>query len=225
MAEELFTFQKFHEPEVANDIAEKLKGAGIFYKIENDDKMFDPTFARNPLQNETRIKLRPEDFEKADGVLAEYYNAYANNVDRDYYLFSFTNRELEEILIKPDEWGKLDYQLAQKILTERGETFDITELNYLKTKRLEELARPEKSPDVLIIAGYLFAIAGGIIGIIIGFLLTGSRKTLPNGENIFIYRPADRDHGKLILFIGFAVLLITLVYGRGIIRSRLTVIL
>lgn len=218
MNEDLLTFHRSHEPEITGDMARKLENAGIYVQLENDDKLFDPTFAQNPLQKETRIKLRPADFEKANEILADYYDEYAKDIDRDYYLFSFSNRELTEILAKPDEWGKLDYQLAQKILAERGETFDKNELDYLKDKRIEVLSKPDKSPVVLILLGYCFIVAGlfslGCLfaSLVIGFVLTGFKKTLPNGQTAFTYMKNDRNHGKVIIALSVMVLAVTLFY-------------
>ena len=139
MQEELLTFQKFKDIDIANDIAEKLKVANIHFEIEDDEKFFDPTFAKNPMQNEIRIKLKSIDFLKANEVLDDYYKSQTDNIDKDYYLFSFTDQELLEILTKADEWGRLDNQLAQKILKERGKEINPEELEILTNKRINEL--------------------------------------------------------------------------------------
>ncbi len=206
MPEELLTFKRFKDPDIANDIAEKLKFAKIYFEVENDDKFFDPTYANNPMSKETRIKLNPNDFIKANEALETYYQTQLNSIDKSYYLFDFTNKELFEILEKPDEWGDLDYQLSKNILIERGENLQQTELDYLKEKRIKELSRPEKSSKRLILAGYVSAIFGGLFGIIIGRILANTKTTLPNGKLIYTYTDSDRNHGNIISIIGFAVL-------------------
>ncbi len=206
MTEELLTFKRFKDPDIANDIAEKLKSSNVYYEIENDDKFFDATFANNPMAKETRIKLKASDFIKADEALETYYQTQLTNIDRSYYLFDFTNKELFEILEKPDEWGDLDYQLSKRILIERGENLQQTELNYLKERRIKELSKPEKSSRRLILAGYASAIFGGLFGIIIGRILANTKTTLPNGKLIYTYTDSDRSHGNTISIIGFAVL-------------------
>jgi hypothetical protein len=205
MAEELLTFQRFKDAEVANDIAQKLKDANVFFEIENDEKFFDPTFAKNPMQNEIRIKLKSTDFSKANKVLDEYYKSQTKNIDKDYYLFEFSDRELLDILAKPDEWGNLDYQLAQKILKDRGREIKIADLEILKVKRISELKRPEKSQNWLILIGYVSSLFGGFIGIIIGLILTTSKRTLPNGEIVYTYCDSDRKHGRVISGIGLVI--------------------
>jgi hypothetical protein len=205
MAEELLTFQRFKDEEVANDIAQKLKDASVFFEIENDEKFFDPTFAKNPMQNEIRIKLKSTDFSKANKVLDEYYKSQTENIDKDYYLFEFSDQELLDILAKPDEWGNLDYQLAQKILKDRGREIKIGDLEILKVKRISELKRPEKSQNWLILIGYISSFFGGFFGIIIGLILTTSKRTLPNGEIVYTYCDSDRKHGRVISGIGLVI--------------------
>lgn len=120
-----------------------------------------------------------------------------DKIDKKYYLFSFTNDELYEILIKSDEWNPFDYKLAQKLLINRGEKVDAEMLDSLKKERLKVLAKPEQNQNSWIVAGYLFSFLGGGVGIIIGYSLWSSKKTLPNGERIYSYKSVDRKHGKI----------------------------
>ena len=209
--EELLTYKRFKDPEIANDIAVKLKNSNLYFQIENDDRFFDATFANNPMAKETRIKLKSSDFLKADEALETYYENQLVNIDKTYYLFDFTNKELFEILEKPDEWGDLDYQLSKRILIERGENLQKAELDYLKGKRINELSKPQKSSNTLIWAGYVSAIFGGLFGIIIGRILANTKTTLPNGKLIYTYTDSDRSHGNTISIIGLAILVVSVI--------------
>ena len=71
-----------------------------------------------------------------------------------------------------------------------------------KNKRIEELRQPDRSSSKWIDLGYVFAILGGFLGFIIGYLLLTQKKTLPNGERVFAYSLEDRKHGKRILYVG-----------------------
>jgi len=213
MGDQLLTFQKFKDPEIANDIADKLRSAGIRCEIEDDHKFFDPTFSRNPLQNEIRVKLDPADFSKATKVLDDYYRSQLDTVDKDYYLFDFTDEELLQILTKPDEWGPLDYQLAQKILSDRGKEITGVELQSLKSQRISELEKPERSPTGLIIAGYISAVLGGIFGLVIGWILSTTKRTLPDGQFVYTYNSSDRQHGRIISGIALLMLISVLFFS------------
>jgi hypothetical protein len=56
MQEVFLTFKRFNHEEIANDLIEQLKKCKIEYQVEDSDKFFDPTFARNPLQREIHVK-------------------------------------------------------------------------------------------------------------------------------------------------------------------------
>ena len=57
------------------------------------------------------------------------------------------------------------------------------------------------------IAGYVLAALGGIVGVFIGHHLNTTKKTLPNGQRVYIYNADDRAHGKWIFFLGSAMFL------------------
>ncbi len=210
MTNELLTFQKFKDPDIARDIAEKLKQAGILYELDDDAKFFDASFAHDPMQQETRIKIRSSDFLKANQVLDDYYRMQVDQIGADHYLFAFSDTELMEILSKPDEWGRLDFQLAQKILHDRGYTIDNNTLETFREKRINELSKPEQSQILLIITGYISALLGGLFGLVVGWILTHSKRTLPDGSQAYTYNQGDRLHGRIISGISLLVIIVVL---------------
>jgi hypothetical protein len=67
--------------------------------------------------------------------------------------------------------------------------------------------------------GYISAFLGGVIGIAIGLNLWTMKKTLPNGERVYVYNENDRNHGKIMTVVGIIVLLCS-VYIQAKIRNR-----
>ena len=120
-------------------------------------------------------------------------------------MFDFTNDELYDVLLKYDEWSEFDYALAKKILIERGEKINQEILDSLKSERVNEMNKPEPSQKYWIIAGYIFSILGGFLGLIIGYFIWTSKKSLPNGEKIYSYSDSDRKNGKYIFYIGLII--------------------
>jgi hypothetical protein len=210
MAAAFQTFQKFNDIGLANEIAERLKQSNIDCEIENY-RIFEPSFANNTVEPDICLLLRPEDFVKAHQALDDYYKTQLDGVEKDYYLFDFTDQELLEILIKPDEWGHFDYQLAKKILGERGKEMTAEVLDLLKQQRKVDLSRKETAHKYLIWFGYFIALLGGFFGVIIGLTLTYYKKTLPDGETIYAYGESERNHGMRILIISAISLVFWLV--------------
>lgn len=180
------------------------------------EKFFDPSFANNAIDQDIKIKLKAEDFSKAHKTLEEYYGKTLEEVEPDYYLFDFTDEELMEIVAKPDEWGHLDYMLAQRILRDRGKEIKPQVVELLKKQRVKDLAEPETAGKYWVYAGYFSAILVGLFGIFIGWGLAYFKRTLPDGKRLYAYREEDRNHGIRILLISAVSLIVW-----GIVRWRL----
>jgi hypothetical protein len=209
MATDFVTFQRFNDKAAALALAEIFKGNNFEVELEDASANFDVTFANNEINKDFRVKLKPEDFERANIFLQQQAVKDLADIDPNYYIFDFSDEELKEIIEKQDEWSSLDFLLAQKILRERGVEVNVEQIQTLKAKRIEELSEPEKSPKLLIISGYVLAFIGGLLAIVIGAYLRNHKKTLPNGERVFGYAIADRAHGERILILGILGLIIS----------------
>lgn len=204
-------FRKFPSIAEAQELEVFLNNHNIETVLADNLPPVDVTFSGSTLLHEYEVGLKLEDFEKAEALLQENAENILDQVDKDYYLFDFTDEELYDILLKSDEWSSLDYTLAVKILEDRGNKIDTTVLKNLKTQRLTDLAKPEGNQKSWIIGGYIFAFLGGLIGLIIGYSIWTSKKVLPNGEKVYSYSENDRNQGKTIFYIGIIVLPITII--------------
>jgi len=220
MAAPYQTFQKFNDAGLAAVIAEKLKNKNIDYVLENEQPNFDPSYAFNHVEPTIHLKVSPTDFSRAHAALEEYYQDQLQDVDPDYYLLSFTDQELQEIIAKPDEWGHFDYALAKKLLADRGHVISSSTAEKLKQERLEQLAKPETTHIYWILAGYAGAVVSmityfyfwaGLFGLLTGYIFRYMKKTLPNGEKVYIYSPRERFHGKWMMIFSIAASIIWLV--------------
>jgi len=205
MEDDYSIFRKFPSLEQATELKTLLNNNGIETVLGDNEPPVDVTFSGNTLQNEIEVRIKQTDFKKAELLLEKDAEDLIENIDKDYYLFDFTDKELYEILLKSDEWNAFDYTLAQKILIQRGKSIDKDLLNSLKEERLKQLAKPEGNQKPWIIAGYFFMLLGGFLGLIIGYFLWTSKKTLPNGQKVYSYAESDRKHGKYIFFISLII--------------------
>lgn len=205
MKENYSIFRKFPTLEQATELKDLLSENGIESILADNVPPVDVTFSGSTLNNQVEIRIRQSDFKKAEGILEKNAEELIDQIDKDYYLFEFTDEELYEVLLKSDKWNAFDYTLAQKILKQRGKSVDKELLNSLKNERLKDLAKPEGNQKPWIIGGYVFSILGGFLGLIIGYFLWTSKKTLPNGQKVYSYSENDRKHGKYIFYIGLII--------------------
>lgn len=208
MTEEYKTYKIFNDYGLARDLETTLFQNNIEYVVDNTSLPFDPSFANNPLNQEYRVKIRPEDFVKANMILEKEAAVELQDVDPGYYLFDFSNEELLQLIAKRDEWNDFDFLLARKILDQRGVYLKISELVEMEEQRFEELSEPEQVKPGWMYAGFLFALLGGIFGIIMGWFISTNTKTLPNGESTYCYSESDRKKGRLMFIIGVVFLVV-----------------
>jgi hypothetical protein len=198
---EFLSYRHFRTIEDSEELTTALDENTIEYIIEEESPGVDVTFTGN-LEIEYHVKLHPEDFDKANEILEKQAAEGIDQIDSSYYLFQFSNEELFEILEKPDEWNELDYSLAKKIIKQRGVSISDEEVTGLKLLRNDELAQPEKASSFLIFMGYAFAIAGGLLGVFIGYYIYSTHKILDDGERVPCFEQNSRVKGKLMLYIG-----------------------
>jgi hypothetical protein len=212
MKEEFIIFERFNDKNSAEEFGKLIAEKNIEFVLEDNSLSFDPTFANNGFGKEFCIKLKKSDFEKVDKILTEKSEKEINEIDKDYYLLSFSDQELIEVISKSDEWNKFDVSLAKKLLKERGKEITEDQISEIKKQRIVELSKPEESQNIYIIIGYICALLGGLLGIFIGWHLLTYKKTLPNGNRIYAYSENDRKQGNRIVILGGIFIVIWILY-------------
>lgn len=203
-------FQTFASAEAAQPLLKALIQQQIDYRtvLDNGQVAFDPSFANNQLISKFIVKLRLADFERGSQVLTDLNQHALDQVAPDHYLFGFSDEELFDLLVKPDEWSAFDVTLASQLLRQRGRDISPDTLKLLRQHRVAELAQPAQDHKAWVKGGYISALLGGFLGILIGYQLYFSRKQLPDGRRMYAYSPTDRVHGMRIFVLGVVMFLV-----------------
>ncbi|WP_256012246.1 hypothetical protein [Desertivirga xinjiangensis] len=209
MTSKYIQYRCFNDPALAEELTETLNSNNISFITENNTSSFDLTFSNNALTQEYIIKLKSEDFDRANELLKKIAEKEIKGIDQDHYLYTFTDDELIDIVKKPDEWNSLDYELALKLLKERGVEVD---LNSIRQERIAELLKPEVSQKTWIIIGYIFVVIVPLITLLVGYFLMNQKKTLPNGERIYSYSDQDRKQGRNLFILGILAVGVGVLY-------------
>ena len=211
MEPEFITYQKFNDPALAEELAEKLDHHDIAYFVDESSFRFDPSLVMSNATTEYAVKIKSEDFEKVNQLLIADESKNVNDVDKDYYLFTFTDDELMDVITKADEWSAFDVVLARKLLAERGKNVSDKEIETINEQRIEELKQPDTPQTFWIVIGYMVSILGGVLGIFIGWHLYSYKKTLPDGERVYGYTERDRWHGRIIFYLSIVVFAVAII--------------
>jgi hypothetical protein len=207
-------FQTFASAEAAQPLLAALEQQGIVAHtaFDNGQMAFDPSFANNHLTSKFTVKLALADFEQGSQLLADLNKDALSQANPSHYLFAFSDEELFDLLVKPDEWSAFDVALASQLLRQRGRDISADTLQLLRRHRVATLAKPDSYHDheAWIIRGYLSALLGGFFGVLIGYQLYTHYKQLPDGRRVPAYSPRDRVHGMRIMVLGAIVFLLVL---------------
>ncbi|MDJ0366628.1 hypothetical protein QMK33_15835 [Hymenobacter sp. H14-R3] len=203
-------FQTFASAEAAQPLLAMLAQQGIVARTDADNGQmaFDSSFANNRLVSKFTVKLQLADFERGGQLLADVNQHAISQADPNHYLFTFSDEELFDLLVKPDEWSSFDVALAGQLLRERGHDVSADTLRLLRQHRVAELAQPDKDHKMWILGGYVSALLGGFFGLLIGYQLYFHRKELSDGRYVPAYSPTDRVHGLRILVLSIIMLLL-----------------
>jgi hypothetical protein len=209
---DLVTFRKYNSLFAAASFQSLLRSEGIYCEIEDVSPPVDITFSVNPLHNEYRVRIKPEDFDKVNGLLAVETLLSLENISEDHFMYDFSDMELIEVLQKPDEWSMEDYIIAQKMLSSRGLEFTTQDLTTLKEKRIETLKKSRENPEKIILIGRILIFFGGIGAIAMGWYLKNFRKTIFTGERVWEFDRASRRKGHQIMIWGIVSYIIFIIF-------------
>lgn len=215
MAGKLIKYRSFNDKSLATELYQKLTVDGIPVAWEDTEGFFDASFANNEFLNIYYIKLRQEDFKRADEILMRSVSESKEEPVGDYYLLSFSNEELMDVLKKPDEWNEFDRYWAKKILEKKGIDIKLEDLEQARLQRLAELKHPWTLDKLWIICAIALWVAAfwfihvfaAVAVIFIGGYIALSKKTMPDGQRVKAFSAGDRLIGKFVLAAG---LLLTL---------------
>ena len=213
----LATYEKFFNSEQAELVLAILKEHAIPFEFSPISQTVDVVITGGQPSYLYEIKISSTQFETVNRLLREEMEINIYEVDPDYYLFAFEDHELEEIIERPDEWGRQDFVIARKILESRGVVYTAEELDEIWNKRMETLAQPASDGSGWIYVGYALSVLSAFVGIIVGLVFWQSTKTLPNGSRYYIYDEATRKRGKNIFYLSLIVtaVILTLILARS----------
>ena len=206
---DFIAYHTYPNPAVAQSLLTLLDEQGILYQRHHTQPRFS-VITGTSVAEQFVISLRPEDFTRVRELEEAQAATTLGELPVDYYLFSFSNAELWDLLREPAAWSSHDVALASRLLRERGETVTDETLRTLRQQHTAALAAPSPNSSGWVRAGYVLALLGGLLGVAIGWSLWHDRKTLPDGRQVATYSAADQAHGQRIFWLGVAVLLLVL---------------
>lgn len=207
------TYRSFDSRVEAAAMQALLSRNGIPSSLEENKTVFDTAIVGVQNTQSYIVKIPQDHFLTANAVLEAAVNLDELEVEDDYYLLSFSDKELLDLVKKKDEWGEFDYALARKLLAERGIPLTNKDIQKMERERVQSLLIPEKVRSIFIIAGYLSALLSALVAITVGLYLVTTFKRLPDGSTAHKYNERARWHGRGIILFSLLIVVGVFVYA------------
>jgi tetratricopeptide (TPR) repeat protein len=221
--ENLLVFKTYPDLEAAEQAATILKEHEIVVEVNEEARILDSNYIGQQFSNPYLLYMQGKDFERANTILEQATVVRLEDIDPDYLLLSFSNEELIEVMEKKDEWGIYNYKLAETLLKQKNIPIPEVNIALEQVERLKEKEKAVSSGLMFLVLGYLSVISGvyasvsyhaafilfpGFLGLMIGWHLSKSKRTLSNGQRVFYYNNTTRIHGSIMLWtsLGFGLL-------------------
>jgi hypothetical protein len=133
----------------------------------------------------------------------------------DFHNQVISTSDVELLKIYKDH-SQYDYSFIKLV----EEEIKNRQLNYIpykppddnRNKILDKLVeKGEPGDSTFIIIGFIFALLGGFLGIVAGFVYSRSKHKSLSGNSYYVYDQRTRDFGSAMIFIGIAVFILSLV--------------
>jgi hypothetical protein len=211
----LTRYRTYSSVEEAEAVAGLLRNAGIRTEIVNNRQPLGSIFVGTTLDNMVELQIPSGSFKKADELLLNAVNSDINLLDKNYYLFAFSDQELVEILSKPDEWSEQDFLFAKEILKTRGVEYTAEELSVLKQKRIDLLSKSQSSAAGWLIAAFVFLLIHiftgillfGVLAVLSPLIVWRAKKVLPDGRKVPMYQQQSSQIAAILFFMSLMVFL------------------
>lgn len=213
---------RFHHAEPLAHAQRVLTEAGIPFRCSDDSLTLDFGATSRIGSHPTCILLVPEPQVLAAraALLEAARQEVAASPDEEHYLNASTNRELLEVIGKPQDWSEYDIALTEHILRRRG--ISPPPVDFVRSPPPAADAQPapvvstdatgdelppgtKEASRMMLLGGFLFGSLAGIWAFVIALSLLLSTEIGPDGRKQYSYSQRSRDLGLVLLFYSFAV--------------------
>lgn len=204
-------YAHYYQREEATVLEDLLQEAAIPFRLEATTQLLDAHIVGSSNHPRFVVKIPGDQFGRVDRLLrTEAYERIAEEgIPEDYYLRTFSNEELLDLLRHQSEWSAQDLAVARLLLHERGRTLSEAELQQLHSERAEQQRKGVRGSVPLLISGYVLALVGTTLGLIPAFIVSfaigwsfwGARNLARNGKRYYHYLPSFRHHGLAIMIL------------------------
>lgn len=179
------------------EVLDLLEKEGIVYEAKEKTFLYENVYTNNPTNKKYVVLVNNEDAQRSLDLLNTYYSSFEDDTT---FLQKLDNGELIEMLAYPKQYSDFEVTEAKKIILSRG--LSEAEINSLIETKIAKDNMPQPAKTGVIVAGYIFAIGGVFIGVVIAWYLIAAKAThTVTGEKYYAHTAATRFQGKMIMVV------------------------
>lgn len=203
-------FQKINNSGDLEALLDLFKENNISYRAKENKRILDSIIIGQTLEMKYWVEIYGDDFIKAHKILEKVAEDHFKSEDiADHYLNDLNDEELQEIILKPDEWNPDAIMIAKLILEDRGIKLNKTEIEEKIKDRYQKMKEPKKVSiiamitysSIAILAGYFSIFLGSFVSMVMGFYYSFFKGTAPDGERYYEFDKQTRWFGWFLILI------------------------
>jgi len=204
-------YQSFPELEQASGLIEILDSNNIPYEIDDSAARFNLVASTNSPLNQVIVRIREIDIDKANLLQADNSDIKIE----DHYLYTFSDKDIIDVIANPIDWSAEEYAIAQKIFKQRNLKASAEEIKAARkqsmSEKISQVIEIEKFYKGISIWFYIIAVFSIINSIV---LALNWKVNFPVGlgitqiiDSLFI-----KLFGQYVIVSGFITLVISGVF-------------
>lgn len=156
-----------------------------------------------------QLEVDESDLEAAQRLLEQEDLPTTN--DASNFMADYSDEELKDILVNQVDYGRAMVDNARTLLLERNPQTDFSEIEQAGEKefasRLSKQQQGLRARISGLVAAYILALLGGIIGLGAGWFIQTGKTLAVDGKKYHTYDQYSRKHGERIKWIGIVSLI------------------
>ncbi len=165
--ENFIEYQRFPTIESAVELIDLLEENDISYRINDSLGSFDIAASNmSPFDKQVVVFIDEDNFEKVNHLFINDNSPKEENADDDHYLYSFSDKDIIEVIANPEDWAELEVTLAKQIVKQRDLKITAEAIKSARKEKIEEQLKVEVETKAQVSGSYSWFLWIGILSII-----------------------------------------------------------
>ncbi len=185
-----------------------LSGNQIQYQIQTPESHLNSALGQGTSQPFI-IEVQEDQYESARQLVFSYDDESAT---QEMSMSDYSEEELKEMVLNPDDWHPDFVSGAKKELSKRGTEVNEADVKKTRDDKISQDKAGTEPKKALFYVMWLLALAGGYIGLIAGYYYWQGKARGTDGNRYYIYTKKYRTLGSYMFLSGLISILIQVIY-------------